>query len=63
MRKWEYKMVSEFLGTNDLNLLGQDGWELCGIIGGTLLQGSLYFFKRELAKKPKKPKKQDETIK
>lgn len=49
MRKFEYKKIYKGrfakLSEQELNILGNDGWELCGIYGD---EYSYYYFKREL---------------
>jgi|BarGraIncu01122A_1022018.scaffolds.fasta_scaffold02245_1 hypothetical protein len=44
MDKWEYKNVS---GINiDLDKLGEEGWEMCGV-KGVIFGMSEYYFKRK----------------
>lgn len=32
MQKWEYKMIRGWLGEDELNLLGAEGWELVAVM-------------------------------
>ena len=46
MKKYEYKVVT--IGYNDcldLQLLGNDGWEMCGVLPAETK--IIYYFKRE----------------
>ena len=46
--KWEYSLekykIDDTLTLFDFNKLGEEGWEMCGIIRGTT--GQVFFFKR-----------------
>ena len=45
--KWEYKQIqpTNDLSVKELNVLGQEGWELCTVIGDRY-QIKVYIFKR-----------------
>lgn len=48
--QFEYKMIEDlYLAEVELNRLGKDGWELCGILyngGYSFSNSSLFYFKR-----------------
>ena len=50
--KWEYSLkkykIDDTVMIFDFNKLGQEGWEMCGVIRGTV--GQVFFFKRLLNK-------------
>lgn len=47
MQKWEYKIVNDkWQGEDDLNKLGDDGWELVAIIYSVGWPSAMYYFKR-----------------
>lgn len=39
--KWEYKVVRDALSETELNKLGEEGWELCGVTRGMIV--AMYF--------------------
>jgi hypothetical protein len=48
--KWEYKTIEGFASDYTLNVAGNEGWELCGILGPvhtpTISTPAKYVFKR-----------------
>ena len=47
MKKWEYQTVTSVLSTDDLNKIGESGWELCAVVSGILYK-TKFIFKRPL---------------
>ncbi len=45
--RWEYRTAYS-LHIADLDQLGQEGWELCGIVSATTLSSATCFFKRKV---------------
>ncbi len=49
--KWEYLMeMREEMDLDRLNMHGEDGWELCGVVG--VMGATQYIFKRQLPQHP-----------
>jgi len=44
--KWEYKIVPKSYTAEQLNDLGQDGWEMCGIEYVEIHDSEIFYFKR-----------------
>jgi hypothetical protein len=43
MQKWEYKVVNSSLSEQELNKLGEEGWELIGVATWEPFEIKLYF--------------------
>jgi hypothetical protein len=50
--KWEYKVLENVLPT-ELNILGQDGWELVSVVSRPPVGNVTAYLKREYVKKEK----------
>jgi len=54
--KYEYMIIDDMIGGNldcqeELNYLGEDGWELCAIVHNTFvgnIGNNRYYFKRKI---------------
>lgn len=51
MRKFKYKVINTFteISEGKLNLLGNQGWELCGVVYYEF-SGFTYYIKKEIIK-------------
>jgi hypothetical protein len=41
MQKWEYKVLSHYPNQDELNELGQEGWNLVAVVAGGLTEAKL----------------------
>ena len=49
MQKWEYKLVDGWLTQDELQFLGDDGWELVATVVGMSNRNVALYFKRPLS--------------
>ena len=46
IEQWEYKVVPKSYKPDELNKLGQEGWEMCGIEYFEMRDSEIFYFKR-----------------
>lgn len=46
MQRWEYKVVAANLSSEDINELGNNGWEMCGVCKPSPTFITEFYFKR-----------------
>lgn len=51
MQQWEYKKLDGKNGELALNEIGEDGWEMCGVVQSTASFVTLYFKREKLQEK------------
>jgi len=47
VQRWEYAMISINAGIQEVNRYGNEGWEMCGVLGGNS-PTAVIFFKRPI---------------
>lgn len=56
MQKWEYIIISAYGDEKILDKLGEDGWEMCGVVPTSQMHTATLYFKR-----PKRQEKRSAT--